>query len=177
MDVILLERVGRLGNLGDKVTVKDGYARNFLLPRNKAVRATKDNLAQFDAKREALAAENIKNRDAAQVASKQYDGLSLALVRASSEDGKLYGSVGARDIEQELAAKGFTVSRQLIQLPTTIKNTGTYKIGIELHPEVIVQIKLNVVRNESDINGKMAEEDEDAADTQPDAVDAEEDAA
>lgn len=176
MEVILLERVGRLGNLGDKVTVKDGYARNFLLPRSKAVRATKDNLAQFETKREAIAAENAKKRESAQMGSKKFEGLTLALVRASSEDGKLYGSVGARDIELELIAKGFEVSRQQLQLPTTIKNTGTYKIGVELHPEVIVPITLHVVRNESDINGKAAEVEEDA-DTQPDSIEEEGEAA
>ena len=176
MQVILLERVGRLGNMGDKVTVKDGYARNFLLPRNKAVRATKANLEQFETKRAALEAENAAKRTQAQTDAKKYEGISLLLIRQASEDGKLYGSVALRDVEEELAAKGYTVSRQLINIAKPIKNTGTYTIGLQLHPEVEVPVTLKVARNEAAAAASAAAEAE-AAKAEADAAKAEADAA
>jgi large subunit ribosomal protein L9 len=147
MQVILLERVGRLGNMGDKVTVKDGYARNFLLPRSMAVRATAANLEQFETKRAALEAENAKKRaDAVAVAAK-HEGVSITIVRQASEDGKLYGSVTARDIEEALAAKGFVVARQQVVIAATIKTLGDYTVNVQLHPEVALPVAVSVARN------------------------------
>jgi large subunit ribosomal protein L9 len=149
MEIILLERVGRLGNIGDKVTVKNGYARNFLLPRNKAVRATKANLEQFEAQRAALEAQNAEKRATAQQDAKKFEGVSLTLIRPASEDGKLYGSVNVRDVQEALAAKGLEVSRLQVVIRNPIKNAGSYKVGVQLHPEVVVDVTVTVARNEA----------------------------
>ncbi len=147
MEVILLEKVAKLGSVGDVVNVKMGYGRNFLIPRQKAVRATKENVAQFEAKREILLQNNDKARAEAQEAAKTFEGLSVKIVRQASEDGKLYGSVSVRDVATAIADAGHNVERRLIDLNDTIKSLGLFKATITLHPEVRVSIDVQVVRS------------------------------
>ncbi|HEU5048652.1 MAG TPA: 50S ribosomal protein L9 [Rickettsiales bacterium] len=151
MEVILLERVGRLGTVGDVVKVKDGYGRNFLLPQKKAMRATKDSKAIFEAKRAEIEAANAATRKEAEKKAEKLKDLSVKIVRQASEDGKLYGSVTVRDIAEAVQADGHAVERKQLVLTATIKNTGIYSAKIVLHPEVEVPLKVLVVRNESDV--------------------------
>lgn len=166
MEVILLERVGRLGTVGDVVKVKDGYGRNFLLPQKKALRATKDSRAIFEAKRAEIEADNAKARAEAEKQASLLKNLSVKLVRQSSEDGKLYGSVNVRDIADAVNEQGHSFDRKHFVLDVTIKNTGSHKAKLVLHPEVIITFKVNVVRNESDVVAETeseAESEENAA--------------
>lgn len=151
MEVILLERVGRLGGMGDVVKVKPGYGRNFLIPQKKALRATEENKAVFEARRATLEADNAKLKAAAEKQAAKLEGLTVTLIRQASEDGKLYGSVVSRDIAEELAAQGHNVERKHVQLPATIKNTGSYPLKLALHPEVSANITVNVSRNEAEV--------------------------
>lgn len=165
MEVILLERVGRLGGMGDTVKVRPGFARNFLIPQKKALRATEENKAAFEKRREQLAAENAKSKAEAEKIAAKLNGYVVNLQRQASEDGKLYGSVVVRDIADELAAQGFKVERRQVQLNAAIKSTGSYKVGVQLHPEVTVGITVNVSRNEAeaiDLNAPADLLDEDA---------------
>lgn len=150
IELILLESVDNLGRLGDRVQVKPGYARNFLLPRGKALRATKDNLAYFDAQKAQLEAENQKKKDAAQAQAKTLEGFVGTVIRQSSESGKLYGSVTARDVALSLEAAGHSVSRQHIDLGSAIKDLGIYSATVKLHPDVSVEVKLNIARSEDE---------------------------
>ena len=163
MEVILLERVGRLGTVGDVVKVKDGYGRNFLLPQKKALRATKDSKAIFEAKRAEIEAENAKARGIAEKEAGGLKGLAVKIVRQSSEDGKLYGSVNVRDIADAVNEQGHSFERKQFVLDAMIKNTGAFTAKLVLHPEVIVALRVNVVRNESDIVEADSTEQEDAA--------------
>ncbi len=147
MDVILLEHVSRLGNVGEVVAVKAGYGRNFLIPTGKAVRATKTNVAEIAAKREALEKQNAEKRDAAQSQAKALEGLSVKIVRQASEDGKLFGSVAVRDVVAALKEKGQEFNRQQVDLDGAIKSLGLYKANITLHPEVKVTCMIEVVRS------------------------------
>jgi large subunit ribosomal protein L9 len=150
MEVILLERVGKLGQMGDVVRVKDGYARNFLLPRNKALRATKDNRTKFDAMKAELLAKNESQKgDAAKLAG-NFEGKSLVVLRQASETGQLYGSVSPRDIAEMLSADGPQVNRSQVALHAPIKLIGQYQVPISLHPEVEVIVLVNVARNEEE---------------------------
>jgi large subunit ribosomal protein L9 len=159
MEVILLERVGRLGTVGDVVRVKNGYGRNFLLPQKKALRATDANRAVFDARRAEIEAKNASSRAEAEKTAKKLGSVSVKLVRQASEDGKLYGSVGPRDILEALKEQGgHSFDRKQIDLAAAIKNTGTFNAKIVLHPEVIIPMTLTVVRNESDIPQEVPEE-------------------
>ncbi len=158
MEVILLERVGRLGTVGDVVKVKNGYGRNFLLPQKKALRATTDNKAVFEARRAEIEAKNASSREQAEKQAKKLGNISLKLVRQASEDGKLYGSVITRDILDALKEQGHTFDRKQIVLAAAIKNTGNYGAKIVLHPEVSVPVSLSIVRNESDIVEEVPEE-------------------
>jgi len=158
MEVILLERVGRLGTVGDVVKVKNGYGRNFLLPQKKALRATQDNKAIFEGKRAEIEAKNVASREQAEKQSKKLGNLSVTLVRQASEDGKLYGSVVTRDILDALKEQGHAFERKQIDLASAIKNTGNYSAKVILHPEVIVPVTLTVVRNESDVVEVVPEE-------------------
>ncbi len=158
MEVILLERVGRLGTVGDVVKVKNGYGRNFLLPQKKALRATVANKAVFEAKRTEIEANNASTRATAEKQAKKLGTVSVTLVRQASEDGKLYGSVGARDIVEALKEQGNEFDRKQIDLTAAIKNTGSFTAKIVLHPEVIVPMTLHVVRNESDIQQEVPED-------------------
>lgn len=150
MELILLERVEKLGLMGDVVSVKPGYARNFLLPRGKALRATKQNLADFEARKAQLEADNIAQRDEAQAVAERVEGLSVVLVRQASDVGHLYGSVNARDIAAAVTAAGFTINRAQVRLDKPIKALGLHEVKIALHPEVSVAVTANVARSEED---------------------------
>jgi len=147
MDVILLERVEKLGAMGQVVKVKPGFARNYLLPQKKALRATKDNLAQFEAERARLEAANAERRSAAETEAKKHDGLSVVLIRQAGESGQLYGSVNARDIAGALSDAGVTVDRTQVNLETPIKTLGLFDIRVRLHPEVSISVTVNVARS------------------------------
>jgi large subunit ribosomal protein L9 len=151
MEVILLERVGRLGTVGDVVKVKNGYGRNYLLPQKKAVRATEESKAEFETRRSEIEAANAAGRKDAEKKAKKLENVSITLVRQASEDGKLYGSVTSRDITEGLNEQGHEVDRKQLQLAATIKSTGAYTAKLVLHPEVILDVKVNIVRNESDV--------------------------
>ena len=163
MEVILLERVGRLGTVGDVVKVKDGYGRNFLLPQKKALRATKESKAIFEARRAEIEAENARARAVAEKQAEGLKGLSVKIVRQSSEDGKLYGSVAVRDVADSVNEKGHNFERKQFILDATIKNVGSYITKLVLHPEVIVSVRTHVVRNESDVIKEEVYQQENAA--------------
>lgn len=150
MDVILLERIEKLGQMGDVVSVKPGYARNFLLPTKKALRATKENLAFFETRRQQLEAENLKRRDEAESVATKLDGLKVAIIRAAGESGQLYGSVNARDIAAAVTEGGFTIQRNQVVIDRPVKTLGLFDIRIRLHPEVASSITLNVARSEEE---------------------------
>ena len=147
MEVILLERISRLGGVGDVVKVKDGFARNYLIPTKKALRASKDNKAVFESQRETLEKQNLERKAAAEVQAKKLEGVIATVVRQAADDGKLYGSVAVRDVAEALEAQGHKVDRRLIDLNATIKSIGLYDVTINLHPEVPVKVKVHVARN------------------------------
>jgi large subunit ribosomal protein L9 len=148
MEVILLERVGRLGHMGDVVRVKDGFARNFLLPKGKALRATKENRAKYEGMKVELEARNTEMRGEAQKVGGGLDGKSFVVIRQASEAGQLYGSVSGRDIATILNQAGFTnVSRGHIALNAPIKSIGLHKVPVALHPEVEITVTINVARS------------------------------
>lgn len=146
IEVILLERLEGWGQMGDVVKVKPGYARNYLLPQKKALRATKANLAYFETQRVQLEASNLARREEAQGIGNKIDGLSVVLIRQAGETGQLYGSVSARDIAVALGEEGLTVERSQIVLDRPIKTLGLTDIKVRLHPEVAVTITVNVAR-------------------------------
>ena len=147
MDIILLERIEKLGTIGDVVTVKDGYARNFLLPNKKALRANESNKKVFEANRAKIEADNATRRADAEVHSKDVEGKQVVLIRASSNAGQLYGSVSVRDIVDALNADGAKVSKAMIVLERPIKTIGVFDVRVALHPEVSVNVKVNVARS------------------------------
>ena len=147
MEVILLERVVKLGQMGEVVRVKDGYARNFLLPRGKALRATKDNRAKFETMKSQLEVRNLELKSDAEKVGAKLDGRGFVVIRQASETGQLYGSVSPRDIVAILNEGGFTLSRGQISLNTPIKTIGLHKVPVALHPEIDVTITLNVARS------------------------------
>jgi len=147
MEVILLERISRLGQMGDTVKVKDGYARNFLLPQGKALRANEANKKKFESQRTELEARNLERKTEAQAVAEKLDGMSFIAVRSAAETGQLYGSVSTRDIAELLAEQGFKVGRNQIELNQPIKAIGLTNVAIALHPEVEVTITLNVARS------------------------------
>jgi large subunit ribosomal protein L9 len=147
MKVILLERVERLGGLGEVVTVKDGFARNFLLPRSKALRATDANLKVFEAQRVEIVARNDRERDAATKAGEKLDGTSYVLIRQAGEAGHLYGSVSGRDVADVANAEGAKIDRSMVVLDKPIKTLGVHEVKIKLHAEVVVTIKINIARS------------------------------
>ncbi len=159
MKVILLERVGRLGTIGDEVTVKDGYGRNFLLPQGKAIRANEANRARFEKERAAIEKRNEERRLAAAGIAEGLDGTSVVMIRQASEAGTLYGSVSSRDIAAGLSEKGFSVTRNAIDLPMPIKTVGIHEISLNLHAEVQVSINVNVARSETEAERQEAGED------------------
>ena len=147
MDVILLERVEKLGQMGDVVSVKPGYARNYLLPRHKALRATKHNLEFFEGRRSVLEADNLQRKSEAENVAKKVDGLTVPVIRAAGESGQLYGSVTARDIAEAIIAAGVTVTRQQVMLDRALKTLGLEEIKVVLHPEVSASVVVNIARS------------------------------
>ncbi len=147
MDVILLERIAKLGQMGDVVRVKDGYARNFLLPTGKALRATKENREKFETMKAQLEARNLGLKSEAEKVGKKLDGKSFAVLRQASDTGQLYGSVTARDLAAVIGEGGFTVDRSQIVLNTPIKTIGLHKVPISLHPDIEVAVTVSVARN------------------------------
>ena len=147
MNVILLERVEKLGAIGDVVTVKDGYARNFLLPRKKALRANEANKKVFEANRARIEADNANRRAEAEVESKTFENATVTLIRQASNVGQLYGSVAVRDLVEALVADGHKVNKSQIVLDRPIKAIGLYDVRVALHPEVAVTVKVNVARS------------------------------
>jgi large subunit ribosomal protein L9 len=147
MQVILLERVESLGQMGDVVSVKPGYARNFLLPRQKALRATKENISFFDAQKKVLEADNIKRRDEAEKVAKKSNGLKVSIIRQASEAGQLYGSVSARDIADAIVEKGLKVGREQVRMDRAYKLLGLYPVRVALHPEVTIEVTINIARS------------------------------
>lgn len=150
MEVILLERIAKLGQMGEVVKVKAGYARNFLLPQKKALRATDENKKLFESRRSQLEAQNLERRADAEKVGKKIDGLTVALVRQAGEAGQLYGSVTARDIAVAITGAGFTVERRQVELNQPIKTIGLHPIAIDLHPEVRVMVTVNVARSQEE---------------------------
>lgn len=147
MEIILLERIEKLGTIGDVVTVKDGYARNYLLPNKKALRANEANRKVFEANRSKIEADNAARRTEAQGHAGNVEGKSVVLIRASSNSGQLYGSVSVRDIVDALNADGANVSKAMIVLERPIKTIGVFDVKVALHPEVSVNVKVNVARS------------------------------
>ena len=156
MNVILLERVPKLGQMGDVVKVKPGFARNYLLPQKKALRATKDNIAYFESQRKTLEAQNLERRKEAEAVGAKMSDLKVTLIRQASESLQLYGSVTSRDIAEAAAAAGVKLGRSQIELDTPIKTLGAHRIKIHLHPEVTVEISALVARSpdEAEFLGK-----------------------
>ncbi|RJY08797.1 50S ribosomal protein L9 [Aurantiacibacter aquimixticola] len=150
MDIILLERVGGLGAIGDVVTVKDGYARNFLLPQKKALRANEANKKVFEANREKLEAENAEKRTEAEKFGEKVDGTEIVLIRAASNAGQLYGSVNVRDVAIALADKGHDIDKKQVIMGAPIKTIGMFDVTVQLHPEVEVTVKANVARSDDE---------------------------
>jgi large subunit ribosomal protein L9 len=159
MEVILLERVGKLGQMGEVVRVKDGYARNFLLPQGKALRATKDNRAKFEGMKVQLEARNLEMKTEAEGIAGKLKGKSFVVQRQASESGQLFGSVSARDIASILVDGGFTVSRSQIALHAPIKMIGMHTVPVALHPEVEITITMNVARNADEAERQARGED------------------
>jgi large subunit ribosomal protein L9 len=147
MKVILLERVERLGTLGDVVTVKDGFARNFLLPREKALRATSANMKVFEARRSDIEANNAKARDAAKKSGDKLDGSSYVMIRQAGESGQLYGSVSGRDIADAVNAEGGKIDRAMVVLDKPIKTLGVHAVKVRLHAEVTITVNINIARS------------------------------
>ena len=147
VELILLQRVEKLGQMGDKVKVKPGFARNYLLPEKKAIRANKDNLARFEAQRAQLEALNLKRREEAERVAERVGGLTVVIIRQAGEAGSLYGSVSARDISDATTAAGLTINRSQVVLDHPIKTLGLRQVRVLLHPEVVIPVTVNVARS------------------------------
>ncbi|MEG9861417.1 MAG: 50S ribosomal protein L9 [Parvularculales bacterium] len=150
MQIILLERIEKLGQMGNMVTVKNGYARNFLLPRGKALRATKENLTRFEQERIQMEAQNLERRTEAESIAQKLEGQQFIVMRQAGETGQLYGSVTTRDLVETLTQNGFTVIRDQVNLIQPIKSLGLHEVLVRLHPEVRIRIRINVARNEEE---------------------------
>lgn len=159
MEVILLERISRLGQMGDTVKVKDGFARNFLLPQGKALRANEANKQKFEGQRAQLEARNLERKSEAQAVAEKLDGKSFIIVRSAGETGQLYGSVSTRDISELVTAEGFSVNRNQVELNHPIKTIGITNVAIALHPEVEVTISLNIARSADEAERQARGED------------------
>ena len=162
MQVILLERVAKLGQMGDVVKVKDGYGRNFLLPQGKALRATEANIKGFEARKAQLEAQNLETKKEAEAAAAKLDGQAFIVIRSASDSGALYGSVTTRDVADAATAAGFTVGRGQVVLDRPIKDLGLHSVTVVLHPEVSVKVTINVARSneeaELQASGKSIQE-------------------
>lgn len=150
MEVILLERIGRLGQMGDVVTVKDGFARNFLLPQKKALRATEDNRKHFEKNRAQLEARNLELKKEAEAIFARLDAKSFVSIRTAGDTGQLYGSVSTRDISELVTAGGITIDRRMVVIDKPIKTLGIHALKVQLHPEVAAKITVNVARSEDE---------------------------
>ena len=170
MQVVLLERIAKLGQMGEVVTVKDGYARNFLLPSGKALRANKANLEQFNEQRAQLETQNLERRAEAEKVKETMNGQSLILIRQSGETGQLYGSVSTRDIANALKEAGFSTDRNQIILENPIKTLGIYSVRVTLHPEVDCEISVNVARTRDEAERQAQGEDVTAAEAAEDTL-------
>jgi large subunit ribosomal protein L9 len=159
MEVILLERIARLGQMGDTVRVKDGFARNFLLPRGKALRATEANRKKFEGQRHQLEARNLELKTEANGVAVKLDGQSFVIIRQAGETGQLYGSVSSRDIAETATAGGFSVNRNQVVLLQPIKTLGLHKTPIQLHPEVLATVTINVARSQEQADRQAKGED------------------
>ena len=164
MEVILIEKVERLGRLGDIVQVKNGYAKNFLLPQGKAIRASKDNLKKFDNEKKEIEEQNSKTKIEAEGLFKSLEGTAITIIRSASETGQLYGSVSKRDISNLINDLGHKVEHNQVILEKTIKDLGLLTINLKLHPEVMVEIKLNIARSEEEA---LAQFQKDASQNEP----------
>jgi len=168
VELILLQRVEKLGQMGDVVKVKPGFARNYLLPQRKALRASRDNLARFEQERAQLEAQNLKRREEAERVAERVVGLAVVIIRQAGESGSLYGSVSARDVAEATTQAGLTISRQQVMLEHPIKTLGLSRVRVALHPEVSIPIVANVARSQEEAErqargervGAEAEEDE-----------------
>jgi len=156
MEVILLERVEKLGQMGDLVNVKPGFARNYLLPKKKALRATEENRKRFDAQKAQLEAQNLERRKEAEAVAAKMEGLAVVILRQASESGQLYGSVNSRDIAEAVSEAGFTVDRHQVQLAATVKQLGITETKVSLHPEVSVEVTVNVARSADEAAAQAA---------------------
>jgi len=172
VELILLQRVDKLGQMGDVVKVKPGYARNFLLPQKKALRANRENLAHFETQRAQLEAQNIKRREEAERVAERVGGLSVVIIRQAGESGSLYGSVSARDISEGATAGGLSINRSQVILEHPIKTLGLSQVRVSLHPEVSMAVTVNVARSPEEAErqargerGTAVEEDEEQAPT------------
>ena len=159
MQVILLERIGRLGQMGDVVTVKNGFARNFLLPQKKALRATDDNRKKFEKDRVQLEARNLELKKEAEQVATRLDGKSFIAIRTAGDTGQLYGSVSARDIAELVTAGGFSTDKRQIVIDSPIKTLGMHALRVQLHPEVMAKISLNVARSRDEAERQSRGED------------------
>ncbi len=171
MEVILLERIGRLGQMGDIVTVKDGYARNFLLPQGKALRATEANRKRFESERTQLEARDLERKTEAEAVAGKLDGASFIIIRQAGDNGQLYGSVSTRDIAEAITEGGFSVERRQVLLDRPIKALGLHEVRISLHGEVVPHVAVNVARSVEeaarqargeDVTRTLTEEEEEA---------------
>ena len=165
MQIVLLERIAKLGQMGDVVTVKDGYARNFLLPQGKALRANKSNLKRFEAERVQLEARNLERKTEADGVFAKLNNESFIIIRQSGDTGQLYGSVSSRDIAAIVSEKGFSITRNQVVLEQPIKVLGLHKVAVVLHPEVTADIIVNVARTEDEATRQAAGEDVTAIDS------------
>ena len=159
MEIILLERIERLGQMGDVVKVKDGFARNYLLPQKKALRATKANMAHFETQRAQLEARNLELKTEAEAVAEKVDGMKLMVIRQAGDTGQLYGSVSTRDIAEKVTEGGASVSRGQVVLNRPIKTLGLHPVRISLHPEVSVEVSINVARTEEEAERQARGED------------------
>ena len=169
MQVILLERIEKLGQMGDVVNVKPGFARNFLLPRKKALRASRENLEYFQKQRAQLETSNLERRSEAEAVAGKMAGARVTVIRQAGESGQLYGSVSARDIAEALTEAGFTAERRQVEIDRAIKNLGLFEVRVALHPEVHITVMVNVARSPEEaqlqaqrggmVTGMMAEEE------------------
>lgn len=173
MEIILLERIARLGGVGDIVKVKNGYARNYLIPQNMALRASEANRVRLEAQREQLEAQNAERKAAAEKIAATMQDVLVTVVRQASDDGRLYGSVAVRDVADALEAEGYHVDRRLIDLNQAIKNLGLYDVTINLHPEVHVSVKVHVARNaDSPLPQELVEDEAQVAASDTQALEA-----
>ncbi|MGF1607145.1 MAG: 50S ribosomal protein L9 [Rhodothalassiaceae bacterium] len=155
MEVILLERLEKRGQIGDIISVRDGYARNFLIPQGKALRATEANKRYFETRKAEIEAQNLKRREEAQSVADKLEGTRVVLIRSAGESGQLYGSVAARDIAQELSNEGVQVTRSQVKLDKPIKSLGLFDVRIQLHAEVDLIVKVNVARSEAEAEAQF----------------------